>query len=64
MIKNWVFDFSHVLGDFLENISRWSMWPSREIVGVENIPREISYEVGHSRVSLDLPFNLEILQLK
>jgi len=31
-----------------------------KIVGVENVPRKISYEVGHSRVGLDLPFNLEI----
>jgi len=40
-------------------ISR-SMRPRGKIVGVENVPREISYKVGHSRVSLDLPFDLEI----
>jgi len=36
------------------------MRPRGNIVGVENVRREISYKVGHSRVSLDLPFNLEI----
>jgi len=41
------------------NFSR-SMKPRGKIVGVENVPREISYNVDHSRVSLDLPFNLEI----
>ena len=34
------------------------------MVGVKNISREISYKVGHSRVSLDLHFNLEIHQFK
>jgi len=40
------------------------MRSTAKIVGVENVPREISYKVGHSRVSLDLPFNLEIHEVK
>jgi len=33
-------------------------------MGVENVPREISYKVGHLRVSLDLLFNLEMYKFK
>jgi len=58
-VKIEIYNFSHDFGDFFTNISR-SMRPRGQIVVVENVPREISYEVGHSRVSLDLPFNLEI----
>jgi len=39
------------------------MKPRGKIVGVENVPHEISYKVGYFRVSLDLPSNLEIHQL-
>jgi len=31
-----------------------------KIVGIKNVPCKISYKVGHPRISLDLPFNLEI----
>ena len=34
------------------------------MVGVKNVPREISYKVGHSKASLDLPFCLEIHQFE
>jgi len=54
-----IFAFFHVFGDFLANIRR-SMRPRGKILGVENVPRKISYNVGHTRVSLHLPFNLEI----
>ena len=50
--------FSHFDYSFA-NISRF-MGPRLKIVGVKNVRREISYKVGHSGVSLDLPFNLEI----
>ena len=50
-------------GNFFTNFSR-SMRPRRKIVRVENIPRKIFYKVGLSRVSLDLPFNLEIYKFK
>ena len=56
-------DIFHVLGDFCANISR-SMRPKGKIVGVEDVPLEISYKLGHSRVSLDLPSHLEIHQFK
>jgi len=36
------------------------MRPRGKIVGIENVSRKISYKIGHSRVSLDQPFNLEI----
>ena len=54
-----IFAFFHVSGNLFVNISR-SIRPRGKIVGVENVPREILYKVDHSRVSLDLPFNLEI----
>jgi len=57
------FLFFHVLGDFIANIS-WSMRPREKFVGVENIPQKILCKVGYSRVSLDLPFNLEIQLFK
>jgi len=48
---------------FFANISQ-SMKPTEKIVEVENVSREISYKKGHSPVSLDLPFNLEIYKFK
>ena len=54
-----IFVFFHVFDNFFANISRY-MSPRERIVGVENVPRKISYKVGHSIVSLDLPFNQEI----
>jgi len=62
-VKIEIFDFFHVLGAFFANISS-SMKPRGKIVGIENISRKIFYEVGHSRVSLDSPFNLEIHKFK
>ena len=56
--RRLILAFFHVFGDFF-GISQ-SMRPRGKIVGVENVSREISYKVGHSRVSLDLPFNLQI----
>ena len=35
-----------------------------KIVEIKNVSREISYKVGYLRVSLDLPFNLEIHRSK
>ena len=40
------------------------MRPRGKIAGVENVPRKILYKVGLPRVSLDLPFNLEIHSFK
>ena len=40
------------------------MRPEGKIVGIENVPLKISYKLGCLRVSLDLPFNLEIHQFK
>ena len=42
--------FFLVFGNTLANISR-SMRPRGKIVGVENVPREILYKVGYSRVT-------------
>jgi len=39
---------------FFANISR-SMTSRGKIVGVENVPREISYKIDHSGISLGLP---------
>jgi len=36
---------------FFGQISR-DLWGLEEIVGIENVPREIAYRTGHSRVSL------------
>jgi len=58
-----IFAFFHVFGNFFANISR-SIRPRGKFEGVENVSRGISYKVGHSRVNLDLPFNLEIHNLK
>ena len=38
--------------------------PRGKIVGIANVPREISNKVGHSKVSLDLPSNLGIQKFK
>ena len=43
---------------FFANVS-WSMGSRGKIVGIENVPRKISYRTGHSRVSLSLPISLE-----
>jgi len=59
MGTNRDFCFFHVFDNFIVNISR-SMRPRGKVVGDENASRKISYKVGHSRVSLDLPYNLEI----
>jgi len=52
-----IFACFHVFDNFFANIWR-CMRPRGEIVGVENIPHKFSYQIGHSRVSLHLPFNL------
>ena len=49
----------HVFGNIFAYMSR-SMRPRRKIVVIENVSGKISYKVGHSRVSLDLLFSLEI----
>jgi len=61
--KSRFLPFSRFWQLFCEYLAMY-MRPREKIVGVENGPREISYKVGHSRVSLDLPFNLEIHQIK
>jgi len=40
------------------------MRPRGKIVGIENVPRKILYNVGHFKVSLDLPFNLKFQNMK
>jgi len=62
-VKFEIFNFFHVFGYTFANISR-SMRPIGKIVRVENVAREISYKACHSRVSLDLPFNLEIYKFR
>ena len=57
--KSRFLPFFTFLTTFFANISR-SMRPRGKIVVVENVPREISHKVGHSKVRRDLPFNLEI----
>jgi len=37
---------------------------SRGIVGLENVPREISYKIDHSGISLGLPISLKIYSNK
>jgi len=44
---------------FFANISQ-SMRPREKIEEAENAPHEISYRIGHSRVSLCLPISLKI----
>jgi len=54
-----IFAFFQVYDNIFANISQ-SMRPRGKIVEVENIPREILYKFGHSKVRLDLRFNQEI----
>jgi len=54
-----IFTFFHVFDNPFANTSR-SMRQREKIVEVESVLRKISYKVGLSRVSLHLPFNLEI----
>jgi len=54
-----IYAFSTFYGDFLTNISR-CMRSRGKFVGIKNVPRKISYKIGHPRVSLDLLFKLEI----
>ena len=58
-----IFFFLHVSDNFSANISR-SIKPRRNIMGIENVPREISYKVGHSRISLHLSFNLKNMKTR
>jgi len=44
---------------FFANISR-SMSPRGKSVGIQNIPREISYWIGYSRIIPDLSISLKI----
>jgi len=57
-LKNVKFEISN-FSRFLPNISPF-MGPRGKMVGAKNVSRKISYNVGHSRVSLDLAFKLEI----
>jgi len=58
-VKFEIFNFLTFSATLFANTSR-SMGPSGKIVAINNVPRKISYQKGHSRVSLDIPFNLEI----
>jgi len=44
---------------FFANISQ-SMKPREKLVPTDNVPREISYKIGHSRVSLCVLISLKI----
>jgi len=59
-------ELRHVIASqnqFFANISRF-MRPRGKIVGIENVPREISYKIGYSRVSLDVSISLKIQSSK